>query len=194
MGGVAGRRRVPRPGMPGTGAARDQWLLVLLRELGYGQVQVQSRPVIIDGHEYPISHRWNHVVMHLLGPGVDLDRHNPGVPGAARAPQAMVQEYLNRVPEHLWAILSNGLQLRLLRDSTALAGSAYLEFDLETIFDGELYPRVPVVLAADPILPAGEAGGADADRRTVGSSPGAARPSMQAPGRWTSSATGLKPR
>lgn len=127
--------------MAGTGAARDRWLLVLLRELGYGQVQVRARALGNDDRDYPISHEWNHVPIHLLGPGVDLDRRNPGVSGAARAPQAMVQEYLNRTPENLWAILSNGLQLRLLRDSTALAGSAYLEFDLETIFDGQLYPE-----------------------------------------------------
>src|SRR4029079_10631858 len=114
----------------GTGPARDRWLLVLLRELGYGQVQVQGRSLIVEGHEYPISHRWHHVPIHLLGPGVDLDRRNPGVPGAARAPQAMVQEYLNRTDADLWGILSNGLRLRLLRDSTAFAGSAYVEFDL----------------------------------------------------------------
>ena len=128
-----------RPEVPGTGLARERWLMVLLRELGYGQVPTTSGAIAIGGDEYPISHRWNHIVMHLLGPGVDLDRRNAGVAGAARAPQAMLQEYLNREPEHLWAILSNGLQLRLLRDSTSLAGSAYLEFDLETIFDGELY-------------------------------------------------------
>ena len=51
----------------------------------------------------------------------------------------MVQELLNRTDEHLWALLANGLRLRLLRDSTALAGSAFVEFDLEAIFDGELF-------------------------------------------------------
>ena len=35
--------------------------------------------------------------------------------------------------------LSNGATLRLLRDSAALTGSAYVEFDLEAIFDGELF-------------------------------------------------------
>lgn len=130
-----------RPDAPGTGLARERWLLVLLRELGYGQVPATGRGISIGDDEYPISHRWNHIVMHLLGPGVNLDRRNAGVAGAARAPQAMLQEYLNREPQHLWAILSNGRQLRLLRDSTSLAGSAYLEFDLETIFDGELYPE-----------------------------------------------------
>lgn len=122
----------------GTGLARDRWLLVLLDELGYGRLPAASTESI-DGVEYPISHRWYHVPIHLLGPKVNLDRRNPGVAGAARAPQAMLQEYLNRTNDHLWGILSNGLRLRLLRDSTAFAGSAYVEFDLEAIFDGELY-------------------------------------------------------
>jgi hypothetical protein len=123
---------------PGTGLARDRWLLVLLDELGYGRLPAAPSSVI-EGTEYPISHRWHHVPIHLLGPRVDLDRRNPGVAGAARAPQAMLQEYLNRTDDDLWGILSNGLRMRLLRDSTAFAGSAYVEFDLEAIFDGELY-------------------------------------------------------
>lgn len=126
-------------GLPGTGTARDKWLLVLLDELGYGRLPATRQAEQIDGVEYPISHRWHHVPIHLLGPGVDLDKRNSGVPGAARAPQAMLQEYLNRTDADLWGILSNGLRLRLLRDSTAFAGSAYIEFDLEAIFDGELY-------------------------------------------------------
>jgi hypothetical protein len=127
------------PGGAGTGAGRERWLLVLLRELGYGQLPAIRGALVVDGIEYPVSHAWQHVPIHLLGPGVDLDRRNPGVAGAARAPQAMVQELLNRSEAHLWALLSNGLGLRLLRDSTALAGSAYVEFDLEAIFDGELF-------------------------------------------------------
>ncbi len=123
----------------GTGPARDRWLLPLLRELGYGQVPTNPHGIVIDGTAYPMSHLWQHVPVHLLGPGVHLDKRNPGVTGAARAPQAMVQELLNRSEGHLWAILSNGYRLRLLRDSTALVGSAYVEFDLDAIFAGELY-------------------------------------------------------
>ncbi|MFD6679959.1 Eco57I restriction-modification methylase domain-containing protein [Micromonospora parva] len=128
-------------GSLGIAAARERWLLVLLRELGYGQVPALPVGYTIDDRHYPVSHAWQHVPIHLLGPGVDLNHRNPDVPGAARAPQAMLQELLNRSDAYLWGILSNGLRLRLLRDSTALAGSAYLEFDLETIFDGELYPE-----------------------------------------------------
>jgi hypothetical protein len=126
-------------GSAGTGPAREKWLLPLLRELGYGQVPAVGSGLNIDGVDYPISHLWQHVPIHLLGPGVRLDKRNPGVAGAARAPQAMVQELLNRSDAHLWAVLSNGTHLRLLRDSTALVGAAHMEFDLEAIFDGELY-------------------------------------------------------
>ena len=126
---------------PTTGQTRERWLLPLMRELGYGNVPALPHGLDVDGTRYPISHARDHVAMHLLGPTIALDRRNPGVAGAARAPQAMVQEFLNRSDDRLWAILANGTRLRLLRDSTALAGSAYLEFDLEAIFDGELYPE-----------------------------------------------------
>jgi hypothetical protein len=37
-------------------------------------------------------------------------------------------------------LLSNGQRLRLLRNSASLIGSAYLEFDIQAIFEGELFP------------------------------------------------------
>jgi hypothetical protein len=51
----------------------------------------------------------------------------------------MVQELLNRTDDYLWAMLSNGRTIRLLRDSTSLAGQAYVEFDLESMFEGEVF-------------------------------------------------------
>jgi len=150
------------PGLPGTGTAREKWLLVLLGELGYGRLPATRHAEVIDGVEYPLSHRWYHVPIHLLGPGVDLDKRNPGVPGAARAPQAMLQEYLNRTDDDLWGILSNGLRLRLLRDSTAFAGSAYVEFDLEAIFEGELYAEFQLLWLLCHVSRVEKRGGVDA--------------------------------
>jgi len=46
---------------------------------------------------------------------------------------------LNRSTAHLWAIVSNGLSLRILRDNQALSRQSFLEFDLEAMFDGEVY-------------------------------------------------------
>ena len=50
-----------------------------------------------------------------------------------------MQEFLNRSDAHLWAIVSNGLRLRILRDSQTLSRQSYLEFDLESMFAGEVY-------------------------------------------------------
>lgn len=51
----------------------------------------------------------------------------------------MLQDCLNRTEAHLWAVLTNGRRVRLLRDSSSFATAAYVEFDLEAIFDGELF-------------------------------------------------------
>ena len=114
---------------------RERWLRILLRELGFHQVAGGSFE--LAGKSFPVSHRSGHVPIHLLGWATDLDHKTPHV--TARAPQSMLQELLNRDDAYLWAILSNGATLRLLRDSTALVGSSYVEFDLEAIFDGELF-------------------------------------------------------
>ncbi|GFG85240.1 Eco57I restriction-modification methylase domain-containing protein [Mycolicibacter algericus] len=130
--------------LPDTDAAtaltRERFLLVLLDQLGYGRVPTTPKGGIRVGeHSFPVSHHWGAVPIHLLG-RVPLDTRTKGMAGAAGAsPQSMTQELLNRSDEHLWALLANDTTLRLLRDSTSLVGSAYVEFDLEAIFDGDLF-------------------------------------------------------
>lgn len=127
------------------GLTRERFLLPLLNQLDYGRVPPAPAGGLAADDDpdkrFPVSHLWaGDIPIHLLGAGVDLDRRTPGVAGAAKqAPQSMVQEYLNRTNTHLWAMLSNGRTLRLLRDSTSLTGSAYIEFDLDAIFGGELF-------------------------------------------------------
>jgi len=126
-------------GDPGTSLTRERWLLVLFQELGYGRLS-PSKAVSIEGREYPISHVWQRVPIHLVGCQVEIDKRTPGVAGAARTtPHGLVQDFLNRSPDHLWGFVSNGLRLRILRDNARLARQAYVEFDLETIFENELY-------------------------------------------------------
>lgn len=54
------------------------------------------------------------------------------------APHSLLQEYLNR-SEHLWGIVTNGLILRLLRDSTFVRRQAYVEFDLQQILEEQRF-------------------------------------------------------
>ncbi|MCX7741668.1 MAG: N-6 DNA methylase, partial [Tepidimonas sp.] len=96
--------------------------------------------VEVNGKSYPISHAWGHVPIHLVGYGVDLDRRAPGVAGAAKAsPHSLLQEALNRSELWQWGFVANGARLRVLRDSVRLTRQAYLEFDLEAMFEGQVY-------------------------------------------------------
>lgn len=121
-----------------TGLAVAGWLLPLFTELGFGEliaIDAVGIPSDDGTKSFPISHRWMDVPIHLTLWQTSLDKRMAG----AAPPQSLVQECLNRSEKHLWAVLSNGRQLRLLRDSSALATSSYVEFDLEAIFDGELF-------------------------------------------------------
>jgi hypothetical protein len=140
-------------GDPAIKVTREKWLVPLLYELGWGRVEAVPAGLEVEPGlgattplHFPISHRWSHpdaanptawVPLHLLGAGVSLDTKTANV--AARAPQSMVQDYLNRETRALWAIVSNGRQLRLLRDASALTRQSYVEFDLDEIFTNQLY-------------------------------------------------------
>ncbi len=123
----------------GTTDTRERWLLPLFQELGYGRL-IGARAIELDGKTYPVSHLWQSTPIHLVGCNVKLDARAAGVAGAARqSPHSLVQELLNRSDDHLWAFVSNGLQLRILRDNVSLSRQAYVEFDLEAMMRGELY-------------------------------------------------------
>ncbi|EHB48619.1 putative type II DNA modification enzyme [Mycolicibacterium rhodesiae JS60] len=140
-----------------TKLTREKWLLPLLYELGWGRPEVITGGLTVapglgdaeggtGGPRFPVSHRvswpdaanpdaW--VPLHLLGAGVDLDTRTASV--TARAPQSMLQDYLNREDRALWGIVSNGHQLRLLRDASTLTRQSFVEFDLDAIFGDQLY-------------------------------------------------------
>ena len=119
---------------------REKLLQPLLQELGYGRVAPLKKAIAVDGREYAISHAWGDLPIHLLGAGTPLDERTAGQKGAAKSsPHGLVQDLLNRSELHLWALLSNGLVLRLLRDHHSLTTQAYVEVDLEALFEGERY-------------------------------------------------------
>lgn len=121
---------------PAVGLTRERWLLPLFDELGYGQLKPRR-----TSDDAPISHGHGDVPIHMLGVGVKLDTRTPGVPGAAkRNPHALVQDFLNQNDSALYGFVSNGRTFRLLRDNSSLTRQAYVEFDLEGMFDGEVYP------------------------------------------------------
>ena len=131
-----------------TSITRERWLLPLFAELGFGRLR-RATAIRIDGRDYPISHMWGALPIHLLGADTELDRRTKGVAGAAAAaPHSLVQELLNRSDDYLWAVLSNGRRLRLLRDNTSLTRMAYIEFDLEAMFDGQVFTDFAILWMA----------------------------------------------
>ena len=125
-------------GQPGDQLTNDLWNLPLLRELSFGVLPFHPGQEV-NGRRYPIHYASGPTSLHLVGCGVSLDRR---VSGSQGHPHGLVQEFLNRSPGHLWAMVTNGLRLRVLRDSQALSRQSYLEFDLEALFDGEVYADV----------------------------------------------------
>ncbi len=125
------------PGEPGTTITRERWLLPLFKALDYGRL-VAAKPVAIGERTYAISHAWQHIPIHLVGCGIDLDRRTRGS-SATPPPHALLQALLNQSGERSWGFVSNGLRLRILRENKSLTRQSYLEFDLEAMMAGQAY-------------------------------------------------------
>ena len=127
------------PDDPGTSLTRD-FMTAFLARLGHA-LQLCRSAREINGKSYFISHfSGTHDAappVHIVGCRQDLNRvAESGRPRLA--PHSLVQEYLN-VTEALWGLVTNGKVIRLLRNSTYLRRLCYVEFDLDTLFDQELF-------------------------------------------------------
>lgn len=128
----------------GTSETRSSWMLPLLRELGY-ELETSRAETLPNGKAYAISHRdarQLNLPVHITGINDSLDRKREGI--SRLSPHALVQEYLNQT-EHVYGLVSNGRQLRLLRDATRLVRLSYLEFNLEKMMEEELYNEFAVL-------------------------------------------------
>ncbi|MCI0386358.1 Eco57I restriction-modification methylase domain-containing protein [Streptomyces sp. CNQ085] len=128
------------PAADPTGRAGADWLSQLFRKLDFGALTgIGPDGVAADSDpekRFPVSHRHGPALVHLIPWNQEPDKR----PAAGQIPaQSMLQDCLNRTEAHLWAVLTNGRRLRLLRDSSSFATAAYVDFDLEAIFDGELF-------------------------------------------------------
>lgn len=63
-----------------------------------------------------------------------------GVTSRKKSAFSLAQLFLNASNECTWAFATNGLELRLLRDSDSLVRPAYLSFDIESILSDSRYP------------------------------------------------------
>jgi hypothetical protein len=124
-----------------TGATLTRkWVGDLLNELLGYELAYQQAGAVVGGKNYPISHRAGaseeSPPVQIEGFRADLDKR----PQARRlSPQALVQEYLNNSDSQLWGIVTNGFLFRLLRDTSRTSRPSYLEFNLESILEGNRF-------------------------------------------------------
>ena len=129
----------------GTTETRNFWMLPFLLTLGY-EVD-KANAVNLDNKTYAISHRASNLSgfpVHIMGINDGLDKRRE-TSGPRLSPHALVQEYLNKTDDYLYALVTNGKQLRLLRDATRLVRLTYLEFDLEKMMEEELFADFAVL-------------------------------------------------
>lgn len=120
-----------------TSITRQELIIPLLTAFGY-EVSFDNTSEIIDEKSYIITHRSRNLdgfPIHIMGGHQSLDKRGAT---SRNSPHALLQEYLN-LTEHVYGIVTNGFQLRLLRDSSLLTKLSYLEFDLEKMVTEELY-------------------------------------------------------
>lgn len=138
------KRDRDRSDLPAERVAIERWLTRLLRDvLGYSDL-TKVAAAQVGERGFPIRHRAHDgaVPLVLTTHAHDLDRSHSifGDEGRRRAPHAAMQEYLNAEATALWGVVANGNRLRLLRDNPSLTRPAYVEADLERIFEEGLYP------------------------------------------------------
>lgn len=125
-----------------------EWLLPLLRDVLHFHDAARFPAIEHAGHQYAIGHAGTGGRVPLVFAAFDqpldsaAERFGETNPDTGktrrRSPFMLAQEALNASDASLWAIVSNGLTLRILRDNASLTRPAYIEVDLEALFTEEL--------------------------------------------------------
>ena len=115
----------------------------LLRD-AFGYYLRPARPLEVDGRRYPVSFLAGNlpilVAPHTLGlDDADASMAIEGSGSRRKTPFQAMQELLNASESLLWGIVSNGRQLRLLRDAASLTRPSFLEIDLVDLLGSKHY-------------------------------------------------------
>ena len=125
----------------------------LLRDaLGYSDLTLCPEPVTLADRGYPVTAlaAGERVPVIIAPHTLDLDQPDErfavlGSGSRRRSAYQLAQQFLNASPACTWAILTNGLQLRLVRDADTLTRPAFLEADLDLILRAQRYPDFAAV-------------------------------------------------
>ena len=126
-------------GETGTTETRNFWIVPLLSNLGYN-LSFSRQAEELNGKTFPIAYRDSQIdgfPVYIGGFNESLDKR-PENRQLRVSPHAMVQEYLN-YSEHLYGLVTNGRQIRLLRDASRITRLSYVEFNLQKMMEEDLY-------------------------------------------------------
>lgn len=120
-----------------------RWLTSLFKQvLGFEDLTASDR-IYHAERSFPINYRSENGIVPMVFATADyqLDKGHVlfGEDGRKRSPHGLLQEYLNADESCLWGLVSNGLKIRLLRDNPSLSRPAFIEADLQRIFEEELF-------------------------------------------------------
>jgi methylase of polypeptide subunit release factors len=128
-----------KEGEIGTTETRNFWIAPLLTNIQYN-LTFNRQSEELNGKSFPIGYRDSNLdnfPIYVGGYHESLDKR-PENKQLRVSPHAMLQEYLN-YSEHLYGIVTNGKQLRLLRDASRITRLSYVEFNLEKMMEEDLY-------------------------------------------------------
>ena len=128
-----------KEGETGATETRQFWIIPLLASFGY-DFQFLKSAEELNGKSFWINFREQNIggfPLYIAGFNESLDKR-PENKSLRVSPHALVQEYLN-YSEHLYGLVTNGKQIRLLRDASRLTRLSYVEFNLEKIMEEDLY-------------------------------------------------------
>lgn len=106
----------------------------------------EEQPAVISGVKYPVTtYVTPNVPLVIVPADLSLDVADArftieGVTARKKSGYALAQMFLNASEPCTWAIVTNGRELRLLRDSESLVRPSYLSFNIESILKEDRYP------------------------------------------------------
>lgn len=116
---------------------------LLQHAFAYHSIQTTA-PILANERAYPVSFIAEQlpIVVAPFNMGLDESIELFAVEGSGSRKKSafqLAQELLNASDQHLWAIATNGRQLRLLRDAASLTRPSFLEIDLEDILQAQRF-------------------------------------------------------
>lgn len=117
--------------------------------LGYHNISTTTH-LVVNEYTYKINFIADNVPVVVAPFDMELDESSElfsveGSGSRSKTAFQLAQEFLNADGNYLWAFVTNGRQVRLLRDAESLTRPSFLEIDLEDILEGQRFSEFATV-------------------------------------------------